>query len=106
MEGKMHSDETDRRIARQEFLEAVVGGLGGSACAPMPGTFIEMLEIAAMERRNLADRAPGEPVAEGTPLTSERNRGGMTARLLEMGKTVVDVAVRFRSGAGPRRLPV
>ena len=102
----MHSDETDRRIARQEFLEAVVGGLGGSACAPMPGTFIEMLEIAAFERRRASDGATHEPVVDETLLTARPNSSRMPGRWLKLVRAAIDVAGRFTTGHGARRLPI
>jgi hypothetical protein len=95
----MFLDEDERRRARQEMLEAFTSGIGGPACAPMPGIMLEMLEIAAMERRQ--SRGPSEPM----PLTFVGNGSGMTAPLLRMGKTVIDVARWLRSGLRPRRLP-
>jgi hypothetical protein len=99
-------DRYDRNIARQELLEAFVSSMGGPACAPMPGTLLEMLEIAAVDRRAWSEGTPEEPTAPAVPLTSLQNRRGITARLLEMGKTVIDVAVRLGRGSDPRRLPV
>jgi hypothetical protein len=102
----MSYDERDPHIAKQELLEAMLSSMGGPVCAPMPGTLFELLEIAAMEHRHGPDRIPEEPALVAEPLTSRPNRSGMAGWLLDIGKTVVDVAVRFRAGPGPGRLPV
>src|SRR5262245_51529710 len=102
----MPYDEQDRALARQEFLEAMLSSMGGPACAPMPGALLEMLEIAAMERRYEPARASAEPAPVAEPLTSSPIRSGIAGWLLRIGETIVDVAVRFRAGSGPRRLPV
>ena len=100
------SYDRDPRMTRQELLEAFASSMGGPACAPMPGTLLEMMEIAAMERRGRPERAPEEPSASPEPLTLPQNGRGMTARLKETGKAVIDVAVRLGRGSDPRRLPV
>ena len=43
--------EEERRQARQDLLEAMSASVSGPVCAPMPGTILEMLEIAAAERQ-------------------------------------------------------
>jgi hypothetical protein len=102
----MHYDERDGRLARQELFEAYVAGFGGPACAPMPGTLIEMLEIAAMERQQMSLAPVESPVNEGIPLTAPRIGSRILARLRGAEEAIVDVAGRFRRGAGARRLPV
>ena len=100
-------DERDPRTARQEFLEAVVGSFGGPACAPMPGTLIEMLEIAAMERLEQSRPEPVEtPVDADLPLTSPRIGSRMIDGLRRAGEAIAGVADRLRTGSGARRLPV
>jgi hypothetical protein len=106
-EADMLYDERDRSLARQELLEAFASGMGGPACAPMPGTLLEMLEIAAMERRWRSDPAPAEVSAESrAPLTSPRIGSRMIAWLRRAGEAIVNVGGRFRAGSDARRLPV
>ena len=102
----MQYDERDPRIARQELFEAFVSGFGGPACAPMPGTLIEMLEIAAMERQQSRIIRPEAAPESLAPLTSRRIGSRMIALLRKVGETIVDVAGRFRPGSDARRLPV
>jgi hypothetical protein len=102
----MQHDERDPRLARQELLEAYLHGFGGPACAPMPGTLIEMLEIAAMERQHSSLERAAAPADADIPLTAPRIGSRILARLRKAGDTIVDVAGRFRPGAGARRLPV
>lgn len=98
--------EHERALARQEFLETIVSGMGGPACAPMPGTFLEMLEIAALERRRGLESEAGRPVGDEAPLTSPRNDSRMTGLGPRLARAAVDVASRFRTGAVARRVPV
>ena len=92
-------------LARQELLEAYLSGFGGPACAPMPGTLVEMLEIAAMERQ--ASRLPVvEAPAELIHLTAPRIGSRILARVRRAGEAIVHVAGRFRAGPDARRLPV
>ena len=102
----MLQHEEGRRRIRQEFLEALSGGMSGPACAPMPGVLLEMLEIAAMERRPGHDLAFAGGSSETADLTSAQNNSGMTARLLRMGKMVVDVGGWLTALFGHRRVPV
>src|SRR5262245_9453455 len=102
----MLDDEREHRLARQELFETFVGSFGGPACAPMPGTLLEMLEIAAMERQQPMISQP-EALPEGpAPLTSPRIGSRMIAWLRKAGEAIVDVAGRLRAGSGARRLPV
>src|SRR5262245_13053990 len=103
-EANMLYDEGERRLARQELFEAFVGSFGGPACAPMPGTLIEMLEIAAMERHGVTspEAVPDSPA----PLTAPRIGSRMIAWLRKAGEAIVDVAGRLRAGSDARRLPV
>jgi hypothetical protein len=103
----MLHDEQSHRRARQELFEAVVGGFGGPACAPMPGTLIEMLEIAAMERQQQPGIGTSETVPEdAAPLTSTRNDSRMLSWLRRAGEAIIDVAGRLRAGSDAGRLPV
>jgi hypothetical protein len=107
VEADMLYDERDPRIARQELFEAFIGSFGGPACAPMPGTLIEMLEIAAMERQQQSGIIPPEAVSETTaPLTSPQIGSRMLTWLRKAGEAIVDVAGRFRPRSDARRLPV
>ena len=100
-------DERDPRTARQEFLEAIVGGFADPVCAPMAGTLIEMLEIAAMERLEASRPEPVEaPPHAVLPLTSARIGSRMIDGLRRAGEAIVGVANRLRTGSGARRLPV
>ena len=103
----MLHNERDPRLARQELFEAYLSGFGGPACAPMPGTLLEMLEMAAMERQQLRLASVEAAPADGNiPLTKPRIGRRILAWLQKAGETIVDVAGRFRTGAGARRLPV
>lgn len=100
------ADEEARRRTRQDLLEAMTSGFGGPACAPMPGVLIEMLEIAAMERRQ-ADGLPDVKHGEATaPLTLEQNGSRMTAWLPKARRAVIDVTNGFRSLLTARRVSV
>jgi hypothetical protein len=102
----MQYDERDPRIARQELFEAFVSGFGGPACAPMPGTLIEMLEIAAMERQQSKFIRPEAAPESAAPLTAPQIGSRMIVWLRKAGEAIVDVAGRFRTGSDARRLPV
>jgi hypothetical protein len=106
MEVEMLQDEDSRRGARQKFLEALSSGMSGPSCAPMPGTLLEMLEIAAIERRQGHDTLFASEPLETSHLTSAQNNSRMTGRLLQVGKTVVDVGGWLRALFGHRRVPV
>ena len=102
----MQHDGSDRRLARQELFEIYLSGFGGPCCAPIPGTLVEMLEIAAMERQQLRLASIETPADGDMPLTAPRIGSRISARLRRAGEAIVDVAGRFRTGAGARRLPV
>lgn len=98
----MQWDDDGRQRSRQELLEVLLSGMEGSACAPMPGIMLEMLEIAAMERGFATARDRGvRPVAEATHLTLRQKGSRMAGYLLKMGTSVIDVARGF---TGPWRL--
>lgn len=94
-------DEHAQRRARQDLLEAVLSGMAGPAIAPMPGIMLEMLEIAATERR-ATDFAPSPEPCATALLTSATNGSRMRAPSL-LGK-VIDVAGRLAAGLVARRL--
>ncbi len=96
----------DQDLARQEFLEAVLSGIGGPACAPMPGTLVEMLEIAAFERRNCCAPALPRQASEPKPLTCARNDSRMVGLWRRLERAALDVAGRFRASARTWRVPV
>ena len=102
----MLHNERDHRLARQELFEIYLSGFGGPCCAPIPVTLIEMLEIAAMEQRQLRLASVEAPVDGNIPLTTPGIGSRILDRLRKAGETIVDVAGRFRTGAGARRLPV
>src|SRR5262245_20834235 len=102
----MLDDQDAGRRARQEFLEALSSGMSGPACAPMPGTLLEMLEIVAMERRQGHETPLSRGSTEAAPLTATRNGSRITGRLLKMGKMVVDVGGWLGALFGHRRVSV
>src|SRR5262249_19316259 len=105
-EADMLDDEREHRLARQELFETFVGSFGGPACAPIPGTLLEMLEIAAMERQQ-SRISQSEALPEGpAPLTSPRNDSRILAWLRRVREAIGDVAGRVRAGSDARRLPV
>lgn len=99
----MSHDEA--RLARQEFLEAFSISIGGPAAAPMPGILLEMLEIAAMERKSEAGAALSRPAAK-THLTSPRFGRPIAVWCVRAAKVIAHVAGRSGSGRPPRQLPV
>ena len=100
-------DEREERLARQNLFETFVSSFGGPACAPMPGTLLEMLEIAAMEHRQLSGLVAVETSAQSDDLlTTPRIGSRMIGWLRKAGEAIVDGAGRLRAGSGARRLPV
>lgn len=99
-------DEQARRRVEQELCELYFSGGHGIACAPMPGTLLEMLEIAATERR--AGRFSASPRESGTaePLTATPHGSPISAWLTRMGRALGHVADRVTADRLPRRMPV
>ena len=106
MEADMSLDENTAQRLRQDLLEAMTSGFGGPACAPMPGIMLEMLEIAAMERREANGLTAAQQDMAPAPLTSAQNGSGMTAWLPGARKAVADATNAFRTLLGARRVPV
>ena len=102
----MSYGDQDCAMARQAFLESLICGIGSPAAAPMPGSFLEMLEIAAAEHRQGIEPGAAQPIAGEAPLTSPRNHSRMTAHWLGFMKAAVNVAGRFRAGTCTRQLQV
>lgn len=93
-------DETARASARRELFGIVVGGMVNPGYAP--GTVIEMLEIATM------DRWHGHAAHRDDPsdvLTSTRNKGGIGERLLLKGKSLFHGGNRIARNLANWRLP-
>jgi hypothetical protein len=100
----MSFGQHDPRIARQELLEAVISGMGGAACAPMPGTLLEMVEIAAMERRQSGGLISDQADLASRPLTSPENSSRMAAWFTGWREVLTDAAKRCRAMLGARRV--
>jgi hypothetical protein len=99
--------ENERLLVRQELLEGVLSGMGDPACAPMPGTFLEMLEIAAWERRQGSKHASLLAAADTGPLlTSTGNNSPMIGLWWRPLRAAVDVARRFGAVLGSRQVPI
>jgi hypothetical protein len=106
MEADMSFDLQDPRIARQELLEAVISGMGGAVCAPMPGTLLEMMEIAAMERRPTGDLISDQAELASPPLTSPQIGSRMTLWFTTWREALSNAANGCRAMLGVRRVPV
>jgi len=103
METTMKRDEIERHHARQDLLEAFSAGFSGAACAPMPGVLLEMLEIAAIQRRLAEQILSVAPTA--SLLTRTKNSSGMASKMRRTGKAAAYVACRLGSYLGVGRLP-
>ena len=101
----MPLDQDDRHQARQDLLEAVSTGFSGPVCAPMPGVLLEMLEIAAMERRQDERIASASPAASKPLLTPTKNSSRMASKMLRTRKAAAYVARRLGSYFGAGHLP-
>jgi hypothetical protein len=103
MEAKMTMfDEQARRSARQELLETFSSGMSSQYGMSTSGTVMEMLEIAAAERRRSRELGNG-PRNDG--LTLRKNDRRMAARLLSKAEAVLDVANKFATNLRAWRLP-
>ena len=98
-------DDEDWRQARQETFEALTAGMLGPSSAPMPGAFLEMLELAALERRMRYDTE--RLAAETMPvLTATRIRVGMTVKLRQTWTVFLHAVDTTRTRMrGGRHLP-
>ena len=98
-------DDQDWKLARQDMFEALSSGMLGPSSAPMPGAFLEMLEIAALERR--MRHGTERLAAETMPvLTPTRIRVGMTVKLQQTWTVFLHAVDTTRTRLrGGRHLP-
>lgn len=97
-------DEQSRRRDRWDLLASFSSCVGDPACTPMPGALFEMLEIAAMERREDAYCALPRPVLDVPPLTPVANGSRMHIHWHRVVDTFGHVAHWLRFLGGGRRL--
>jgi hypothetical protein len=101
MEAAMIIGKDEQLRARQDLLEAMTSGMSGPVCAPMPGVMLEMLELAAMQRReSQAARTVAPP-----HLTQNANGSRIRSEKLRVSRAFADVASRIAGYIGPWRLP-
>jgi hypothetical protein len=101
MEAAMTIGKNEQLRARQDLLEAMTSGMSGPVCAPMPGVMLEMLEVAAMQRRESQTARTAAPFH----LTQNANGSRMRSEKLRLSRAVADVASRIAGHIGSWRLP-
>ena len=94
-------NDIERFRIRQELYELYFSGVNSLACAPMPGTFFELLELGAMACDESLPPA-AEPAAAAKVLTISADDRCMSTSPAWFGRALLDVAYWIREHSNRR----
>ncbi|ESY12607.1 hypothetical protein X750_31645 [Mesorhizobium sp. LNJC394B00] len=94
-------NDVERLRIRQELYELYFSGVNSLACAPMPGTFFELLELGALARHEPVPEG-AEPAAAAKDLTVSADGPCMSTSPARFGRALLNVAYRIREHSNRR----